>query len=245
MLLDRLRVHAPGALCTVGLAVTGLWPLAAALAQPAAPAASASGAEMTPAERAKRDGDKVFHWILIHAEKPRKPVVAAAKEEKPMPVVRLKAPARPAADESTAERSLAPAPVAAAQPIAAKPPELKVEPDPAPIAAPTPAPIEAPSVTASPVAAPAVIEEDVAEVLKPLSQVEPSFPAALVRTLRTGQVKVMFTVLPDGSVAEPSVVGSSNPRLNPAALAAVTQWRFAPVRKPQHGLVDLGFNIGE
>jgi len=241
MLLDRLRVHAPGALCTVGLAVTGLWPLAAALAQPAAPAASASGAEMTPAERAKRDGDKVFHWILIHAEKPRKPVVAAAKEEKPMPVVRLKAPARPAADEPAAERSPASAQTAAAQPIAAKPPEPKVEPGPAPIAA----PIAAPSVTAAPVAAPAVIEEDVAEVLKPLSQIEPSFPASLVRTLRTGQVKVMFTVLPDGSVAEPSVVGSSNPRLNPAALAAVTQWRFAPVRKPQHGLVDLGFNIGE
>ena len=245
MLLDRLRVRAPGALHTVGLAVIGLWPLAAALAQPAAPAvpaASAPSAEMTPAERAKRDGDKVFHWILIHADKPRKPVVVA-KEEKPMPVVRLRPATRPAADEPAAERRPSPAQIAVAEPSPEKLPEPEVEPAPAPVTA----PVTTPSVAAEPVAAPAVavIEEDVAELLKPVSQVEPSFPVNLVRTLRIGQVKVMFTVLPDGSVAEPSVVGSSNARLNAAALAAVAQWRFAPVRKPQHGLVDLGFNIGD
>ena len=127
MLSDRLRVRAPGALCTVGLAVTGLWPLAAALAQPAAPAASASSAEMTPAERAKRDGDKVFHWILIHADKPRKPVVAA-KEEKPMPVVRLKPAPRPATDEPAAERRTAPAQTAVVEPSPVTPPAPQADP---------------------------------------------------------------------------------------------------------------------
>jgi TonB family protein len=235
MLLYRLRP-----LC---LAATAAWPMAGALAQPAAPpaptaAASGASAELTPAERAKRDADKVFHWILIQGDKARKPAAVrddkADKAEKPdKPIARVKPPVRTPGrpDETAAPRGAdavsGSAPAAAAQAAA-------------PAAPPMGLPEEAPAPAAATVAAPAV--DDATEPLTPLAQPEPRFPPTLLRTLRSGQVQVRFTVLPDGSVAEPVVVTSSNPKLNPPALAAVAQWRFAPVRRPQQGIVDLGFN---
>ena len=72
---------------------------------------------------------------------------------------------------------------------------------------------------------------------------DPQFPQNLLRSLRKGQVRVHFMVQPDGSVAEPTVVTSSNARLNAAALAAVVQWRFAPLHQAQPGAVDLGFDL--
>ena len=255
MLLDRLRAPAPGAaLCKFGMAVAALWPSAFASAQTASPGASTSAAELTPAERAKRDGDQVFHWILIHSDKPRKPT--APKDEKPAAAVtHVKPPAR------TAARTDDPAPAASAVAVAA--PAASAAPARATVAAaaaaakPATAAAVAPVVTAASAAvklataslttpavpaAAAVVEDDAPESLKPLSQTEPKFPINLIRSLRTGQVQVKFTVLPDGSVGETEVLSSSHPRLNPSALAAVAQWRFAPLRKPQHGVVDLGFN---
>jgi TonB family protein len=227
MLLYRLRP-----LC---LAATAAWPMAGAMAQPAAPAASGASAELTPAERAKRDADKVFHWILIQGDKSRKPAVVrddkAEKADKPIARVKppVRAPGRP--DETAAPRGAEAvprvAPAAAAQAAAPAAPAMGT-------------PEEAPAPAPSTVAAPAV--NDAIEPLTPLAQPEPRFPPTLLRTLRSGQVQVRFTVLPDGSVAEPVVVTSSNPKLNPPALEAVAQWRFAPVRKPQQGFVDLGFN---
>ncbi|MBC8058971.1 MAG: TonB family protein, partial [Rhizobiales bacterium] len=89
----------------------------------------------------------------------------------------------------------------------------------------------------------AVAVEAIDEALTPLARTDPQFPPSLLRSLRKGQVRVRFTVLPNGSVAEPAVVTSSNAKLNPAALAAIAQWRFAPVRQAQGGVVDLGFNL--
>jgi TonB family protein len=247
MLLDRLRVPAPGAVCKLCIAVAAVWPATFATAQTAAQAATPTGAAastpaLTPAERAKRDGDQVFHWILIHSDKPRKPV-AATKDEKPVAVARVKPPARAAVrvDEPVVEvsASATPATTSSVAPAVAEPePKLAVEAGPASVKVATAAAtIAAPSVP--------VAEDDAVESLKPVSQTEPKFPVNLLRTLRTGQVQVKFTVLPDGSVAEPAVVATSNPRLNPSALAAVAQWRFAPLRKPQQGIVDLGFNNAE
>ena len=255
MLLDRLRAPAPGAaLCKFGMALAALWPSAFAGAQTAAPGASAAPAtELTPAERAKRDGDQVFHWILIHSDKPRKPV--AAKDEKPgVAATHVKPPAR------TAARADEPAPAASAVAVASPAASAAPARTPVAVAVPEATPVTAVAVTPDATAAPAavklatagmttpaaaaaaVVEDDVPESLKPLSQTEPKFPINLIRSLRTGQVQVKFTVLPDGSVAEPEVLSSSNPRLNPSALAAVAQWRFAPLRKPQRGVVELGFN---
>jgi TonB family protein len=55
--------------------------------------------------------------------------------------------------------------------------------------------------------------------------------------LRRGTVRVRFDVLPDGSVSAPTVVSTTNVRLNRAALSAVGQCKFQPVREMQEGVV--------
>jgi len=256
MFLDCLRARLPDAACAASLVTAALWPFASATAQTAAPvagAASAAPAELTPAERAKRDGDKVFHWILIHGDKPRKPVATVApKEDKAPPpaVARVKPAARAPssrADDPTVETTSAnAAPVAVApQASLASAPAPAPTPDPATRA--TSANLASAALTAptAPAGAAAPVEDDSLDTLTPLSQAEPKFPINVVRALRTGQVRVKFTVQPDGSVADPTVIGTSSVRLNPSALAAVAQWRFAPVRKPQQGVVELGFKDAE
>ncbi len=252
MFLDRLRACLPDAACAASLVTAALWPVASATAQTATPvagAASAASAELTPAERAKRDGDKVFHWILIHGDKPRKPVATVTpKEDKAPPAIaRVKSAARAPsgrADEAAVETSNA-----SAAPLVAAP---RASLAPAPASAPTPDPTAtratsanlasaALTAPAAPAATAAPVEDDSPDTLTPLSQAEPKFPINVVRALRTGQVRVKFTVQPDGSVADPTVIGTSSVRLNPSALAAVAQWRFAPVRKAQQGVVELGF----
>lgn len=246
MLLDRLRAHAPAVLCAAAVAALCIGPWRSALAQAAPPSAAASGAsgELTPAERAKRDGDKVFHWIMIHGDKPRK--TAAVKDDKTAAAAPRVRPAAKPASEATAGGTPAVVEVAASAPVDASP----AEPAPDGVVA-VPAPANPPVVEVVLPAAPAPAPEapapveDATETLTPVTQVEPKFPVNLLRTMRSGQVQVKFTVMPDGSVADPTVLTSSNARLNPAALAAVTQWRFAPVRKAQQGVVDLGFNNAE
>jgi len=254
MYLDPLRAPAPGAMRALCIAFAVCFPWLPAAAQSAAPnaqAASSPGAEMTPSERAKRDADSVFRWITIHADKPRKADKPPVKEEKPPTVVRLKAPAAATPVAATAApvapaTSPAAAPVVASNAPAAKPEAATPASSPgstpaaaelvaqrAPVSAPSAAVVNAPPVAAE--------EEDAGDTLTLVSQVEPKFPISVVRSQRSGQVQVRFTVLPDGSVSDVSVVTTSNMRLNSAALAAVAQWRFAPVRKPQQGVVDLGF----
>nr|WP_282597130.1 energy transducer TonB [Rhizobacter sp. SG703] len=76
-----------------------------------------------------------------------------------------------------------------------------------------------------------------------VSQVEPQFPRAVMLDLRRGTVRVRFDVLPDGTVAGQTVVSSTSVRLNRAALAAVGQWKFQPLREAQEGIVEVGFNL--
>lgn len=64
-----------------------------------------------------------------------------------------------------------------------------------------------------------------------LSQVAPEYPAALRRTGGRGEVVVAFTVEIDGRVTEPEVLRSTHPAFEPAALAAIRQWRFKPAHK--------------
>lgn len=243
MILDRPRAHAPGTVWKFCLALAAVWPATHAIAQTTAPGASAASAPapaLTPEERAKREGDQVFRWILIHSDKPRKPV--AAKEDKPAAVVtRVKPPVRSA--EPVVEAN-APATTAATTATAARAATGPASPPPAAVEAAGESALANAAGAAATTSPPpvAATEQSGTEALTLVSQTEPQFPASLLRTLRTGQVQVKFTVLPDGSVAEPAVVSTSNPRLNPSALAAVAQWRFAPVRKAQQGVVDLGFN---
>ena len=215
--------------------------------------------EVAPSERAKRDADKVFHWIMIQGDRTRKAPAAAAKEGKDAREVKDDRPAarpvRAAAPESAAARPKPDAIVAAGEPPNSKPVgkplELPNE-TPAPATAPVAAP-EAPrrddarvaSIESRPgVAAPAVeLTDDAPQGLVALAQPAPQFPINVMRTLRRGTVQVRFSVQTDGSVADIEVLNTTSPRLNAAALAAIGQWRFQPVAKMQTGAVEVGFNL--
>ena len=258
MFLDRLRLTTLGPWAALCCAAAGLCAPTASLAQAAA-AASAPPADLTAAERAQRDADKVYHWIMIHSDKPRK-AAAPARDEKPVAVVARPKPAarsgeaaaanapsspgvpaagavdaapRLAAAQSATSNADAPPAGAGAAPLASGAPRPGAESSAIPVGSPAPA-----QQTAAEIAA-----EALDETLTPIVRADPQFPPNLLRTLRKGQVQVRFTVLPDGSVAEPTVVSTSNARLNQAAMTAVAQWRFAPLRKSQSGVVDLGFNL--
>jgi outer membrane biosynthesis protein TonB len=173
-------------------------------AQPAPAAASAPAAELTPKERAQRDADKFFKWILIHSDKPRKAGVNRTddkREERPA----VAAGVKPAAPIAAAAAS--PVPVVSAPPPAGVAPVAETQTAAAPLAA-----VET-RMTATAPALPIVLGADTAdEVLTPLSRTGPKFPPSVLRSLSKGNVKVRFTVLPDGSVAEPAVVTSSDSR---------------------------------
>ena len=251
MLLNRLRVPMRGWWVVMCCALMSAQ-VAAQTAASSAAASPASSPDISAADRAQRDADKVFRWIMIHSDKPRKSsavaappaTVVAPKDDKAVAAARAKPVARAASkpDEAVAEPAGA---LAAARPptdgvarVAAKSGDATgavVVPDRARATADDAAPTPVNVAAAAPI--------DVAgDVLKPISQAEPEFPASVLRGLRNGQVQVRFNVLPDGSVSEPAVVESSNRRLNPSVLAAVAQWKFAPIRQTQTGIVNLVFN---
>lgn len=241
MFVDRERARRVRAAWILGAAG---WCVSLPAAAQQAPAGAASAVELTPAERAQRDADKVFKWILIHADKPRRPNPVRdekreeRRDEKPLATIRAKPAARAA--EASPSAAGAPAPVAAdersAAPLAAAAPAGALE---ASVAV-----GEAQAVLPKAMPMPALVAaEAIDEALTPLFRAEPLFPANVLRTLRKGAVQLRFTVLPDGSVADAAVVTSTSARLNSSALAAIAQWRFAPLRRPQAALVALGFDL--
>ncbi|MEW6704819.1 MAG: TonB family protein [Pseudomonadota bacterium] len=231
-----------------------------------APALGAQESAVDPkhaaaAARAQREADKVFKWILIHADKPRrgaddKPAAAAAPAPKPMVRTRPETPAEPA---RTAEISDSETPVAVGKPAA---PAALAETAADPVAGPTASAEALPaSSAASQASAPSTDTAADAMALAPstapakpapepvdmplvlVHQVDPDFPPAVVRRLQKGSVQVRFEVLPDGSVRDPEVLKTSHARLNTAAVEAVAQWRFQPLLHSQQGIVELVFDI--
>lgn len=63
----------------------------------------------------------------------------------------------------------------------------------------------------------------------PIVRIEPQYPRdALIKGLE-GWVRVRFTILPDGSVADPSVIDAQPPRVfNREAMRAILRWKFKP-----------------
>lgn len=227
------------------LLVAASWSLtsASALAQ-----TTPSPSDAAPSERAKRDADKVFHWIMIQGDRTRKAPAAAAKDSKDAKDDRPAAkPARVAAPEAAPTRSKAEATVAAAAPSSSKPAEVLTD-------APAPSPVPDSSKpntglarTETTPAAPAVPAlnrtDDAPQTLVALAQPAPQFPVNVMRTLRRGTVQVRFDVQPDGRVGNLEVLQTTSPRLNNAALEAIAQWRFQPVSKMQTGAVEVGFDL--
>jgi TonB family protein len=211
--------------------------------------------EVAPSERAKRDADKVFHWILIQGDRTRKAPASGAKDGKDTKDAKEAKDERPAAKaiklaapEVGAPR-LKEATVAAAEPVnpkaagklaagAAPSAELAVDAHKAE---------DARLARAEPVhgvAAPAVeVSDEAPQGLVAVAQPAPQFSINTMRALRRGNVQVRFSVLTDGSVANLEVLNSTSPRLNAAALEAIGQWRFQPISKVQTGAVEVGFNL--
>lgn len=208
-----------------GLALALCWcaAMAPAGAQPAT-ANATSRADMTPAERAQRDADKVFQWIRIQADKPAQRPPVAAKVTVPTAPPPSPAMAKAvAAVESPAVSTEAAAPSEATLVAAAR------------LVTRTMASLPFAPVAAAP-------EPELMLPLKLLSKVDPDMPRQLPAHIRSGSVLVRFTVQPDGSVASPEVVQTTNQRMSASALEAVLQWRFAPVSQARIATVEVGFS---
>lgn len=227
---------------------------ASAAAMLATPALAQSAAKTTEEmERAQRDADKVFKMILINSDAPRKKRApeASAGAGTPAPVRSVSVAttsnspeAIAAAAAVAAARAAEPAKVAAAPAAAvAAEPEARVAIAPQ-VAQPAPQSAAAVLAPAAPASTPAAAEEedDDESPLVLRSQVRPSFRPALMQELRQGTVRVKFEVQPDGSVTRPEVVSTTNRGLNSAALAAIGQWKFEPLKQPRQAMVEVGFN---
>jgi len=227
--------------------------------------AQAAGAQEAPKpelERAQKAADAVFHWIKLNADKganrdkpaaapaPAPAAAAAPRKPAPTPVAAATKPAPvpspSAAPAPTTTSAAAPPTEIAAAPQAAPEPEPELERAPVVLAsaAPTPAPtapLAAAARAAEPPPKPA--EEEVDEPLKLLAKVEPTIPRQLTQggNFRSGFAQVQFTVAPDGSVQQASVIKASHSRLGTAAVEAVKQWRFAPIRKAREAAIEVAF----
>jgi TonB family protein len=81
------------------------------------------------------------------------------------------------------------------------------------------------------------------DAITPLQRTDPQWDPELMGALRRGQVEVRFTVAATGGLMAAKVLTSTNPQLDAAALAAMSQWRFAPMSTPQSASVEFGFDL--
>jgi len=253
-----LRQHGPFHDVVVRRAVgTLLVATCSSLATPPAFAqTTASPSEAAPSERAKRDADKVFHWILIQGDRTRKAAAATAKDSnakderpaaKPARVAAPDVPIRPKAEPTVAAAEPASPSAQPATKPAARPADALAAIGTPPVVADVPkqdAPRLARVESAPPAAAPAAeLSNEAPHGLVAIAQPAPQFPVNVMRTLRRGTVQVQFSVMTDGSVANLEVLKTTSQRLNAAALEAVGQWRFQPIAKMQTGAVEVGFDL--
>lgn len=237
-------------------------------ATPAAAAATDAKTQLSDVERAKRDADKVFQWIKFHAEKgeTKKPEhqakTEAKPEPKPQPAVAKSAAPAPARKSDDDNRTVVAAAseaqrgdaggmtrtsltTSSAAPAATTPPAYTGRiPESMAMAAPATAPVvgvpAAPAQQPEPEPAP-LPEEDTP--LRLVNKVDPEYPRALLSQQRNGSVMVKFVVQTDGSVEHVEATKSPDRKLSVAAVAAVKQWRFAPINKPRPVSVEIGFQM--
>lgn len=171
--------------------------------------------------------------------------VAAAPRPAPVPAAAPTATAALAASEPPPVVA-APAPAPAPAVVAAAPAPER-EPDRTPVvlaaATPTPAPAAPMAVAAKAVEPPPAPPEEAEEPLKLIAKVDPAIPRQMQQSsFRNGYAQVQFTVGPDGSVQQASVIKASHSRLGTAAVEAVKQWRFAPLHKAREAAVEVAFS---
>ncbi len=200
------------------------------LAQPAPPAAAASAPDGAT-ERVKRQTDNVYKWIKYFADQPRKaePAKAAPKVEAPVAVVVKRSSSKPAEVAPEVEPVVAAAPVSESAPVPAPLPVVRPPPSAVPVAVVAPAP------KATPV-------EEPDRPLVPVSVEEPTIPRELRNSTFQNKVVLSFTVQPDGSVTDPTVLSGTNRRLNKASMDAVLEWRFEPIRSARTTQIEFQFS---
>lgn len=116
--------------------------------------------------------------------------------------------------------------------------ETPAEP-PVAVAAPAPAPVAA-SVVPPP--EPPKVAKRVNTELIPLAQDPPVLNRNLMREIPKGVVKVAFDVNPDGSTSDVHAVATTNRKLNPSAIEAVSKWRFKPIDETVRVDIELSFS---
>ncbi len=70
-----------------------------------------------------------------------------------------------------------------------------------------------------------------------------TLPDSLMRRMRRGSVVVKVQVAPDGSVMDATIMQSSHPRLDSAALEAIKAAHFQPVSRPTTAVIQFGFDL--
>jgi TonB family protein len=178
-------------------------------------------------ERAKRQAENPFKWIIMQDDKPRTRNAAAVQNEKD------KKPVAPAVASAGAP-AIGNKPVAESVPVPESQPMQLV----------APAPADPPPTLVAVAATPQVAAEpiEVDEPLRPIKSVAPELPQSLVkRGISEGSVKVRFTVNPDGSIDSSEVVTTTNRSLNGLVLTALKEWRFAPIKRQQSAAIVFAF----
>jgi len=78
-----------------------------------------------------------------------------------------------------------------------------------------------------------------------VTRVEPQYPIQAAQQGLQGSVTVKFTVQPDGSVTDPTVVDAKPRRgiFDSAALRAVSRWKFKPIVAAKDSTITLDFTL--
>jgi TonB family protein len=242
------------------LMLAGSLACAGALAQ-AVPSEQAASA----ADRAQKQADRTLYWIRVLAEKP---VPKPAAKPAPAPV-QAAAPVAAAAPRATAAAAESRPPAQkVASGLVSVPSELggssagSTAPsppmpgaggnaraagargiDPGSASPAVAGGLAAPALTAPDIDVPQVEAQEPDPGLVMVKSADPEFPMSTMRRLRKGEVEVRFEVGADGQVDVVTVVRSTNPGLNNAALDAVRQWQFKPTPRGHTAVVDLAFNL--
>lgn len=210
--------------CALG-GVVGLAILVSAAHAQLVPSTSAASAPATDAmERAQRQADNVMRWIRVHADKPR------AAPAKPVPV--------PTAPKATAiaapvSEQLKPVAVASPEPLAPAPT--------ATLAVPVPPVEQAVPASKEPDPEPEPPEEEEAP-LKAIALEQPTIPSNVLLILNApSKIMVQFTVETNGSVSDIKVISSGRSQLNKPTIAAISKWRFEPIKVPRVQRVEFTF----
>jgi protein TonB len=192
------------------------------------------------------DAERVLS--LMEKANPQAPALPRLRSS--VEAARERAIAAAAAEAERAERAAQAAREAAAAAQAPPPPAATPAPTPAPAVvetpppapAPTPAPVEptpAPPPAAAPVRRPGGLPPVV-------DQVAPRYPPLAMRRRVEGFVELQFTVMPDGSVTNVSVL-RSDPRnmFDREAINAMQRWRFqsVPGAEPVVGRRTFDFKL--